>query len=256
MKTLGIIFAILSTSSCGNVDIDSAINGGVESFPHQYPFAVAVRSRNPIQGTLLCGGAIISRRAFLTAASCVARQLDIQVILGAQNINDPSETHQLTLPIDSSLLNIHPDWVSGQTTNDIATVFFPAQIGFFNHAINFVVLHTDPNEDLVGLYANTMGWGTECIGTNCPESNTLRDIQVRIYVNSECDHVGISQPSQMCAWNFTGGPCRGDWGNPLVIQRNGSPILVGIVETLGNLCRGVAIYTHISSFLPWIRDHM
>lgn len=251
-----IFFAILSISSCGNVGVDNAINGGVESFPHQFPFAVALRSRNPISGTLLCGGALVSRRAVLTSASCVARQLDIEVILGAHNIEDLNEPFQVRLPIDSNLLNIHPDYVNGETSNDIAIVYLPSPIGFFNHAINIVTLPTDPDEDIVGLDARTMGWGTECLGLNCPESGFLKNTQVRIYENFECDHVGISQPSQICAWNFTGGPCRGDWGNSLVLQRNGGHILIGLVETLGNLCRGVAIYSRISSFLPWIRENM
>lgn len=205
-KQLLIGLAIIVISS--SIEIDKAINAGTEATPHQFPFAVAVRTRNLSFSPRLCGAALISRNAACTTAFCVYGQMDGEVFLGAQNIADENEPLQVKMEISMKDVVIHPDFVSGQMSNDIAIVRLPASIAFFTHAINIISLATNPDE----IYdtATTMGWGSNCILPTCPELNVLRMIDVSVRPNSECNSLGLRSDSQLCASNIVGGPCRGN----------------------------------------------
>lgn len=254
---LKVIFVSLFASCmCKNINIENLIMGGGETLPNRYPFAVAVRSRNALFSPRLCGGALISRQSILTSAFCVDDQNDVQVFLGGHNIADSSEPFQVNIPIASNDVKIHPDFVRGQMSNDIAIIKLPAPIGFFNQAISPIAIASNSDESFLDSVATTMGWGSDCFLPTCVELNILRTIDVNVRPNSDCSSLGISQSSQICATNLAGGPCNGDQGSPLVINNNGNYLLIGLVETLGNLCRGPAVYTRITSFSLWIRENM
>ena len=206
-KKLLIGLSIIAVSC--TIDIVSTINTGSEATPHQFPFAVAVRTRNLSFSPRLCGAALISRNAVCTAAFCVYGQMDGQVILGAQNIADENEPFQVKMEIFMKDVVIHPDYVPGQMSNDIAIVRLPASIAFFTHAINIISLATNPDEFFDT--ATTMGWGSECILPTCPELNVLRMVDVSVRPNSECNNLGLTSDSQLCASNILGGPCRGNF---------------------------------------------
>lgn len=197
------------------MDIDSSINGGNDATPHQYPFAVAVRSRNVNFSPRLCGGALISRQAILTTAFCVYRQTDPEVFLGAHNLEDENEMFQVRMQINPQDVLVHESYVAGELTNDIAVLRMPAAIAFFNHAINLIALPSDPAEVFVNISSTTMGFGSSCLHISCPELNFLRTVEVFVRPDVECDHVGITSGTQLCVSNPLGGPCR---GNKLTIE--------------------------------------
>lgn len=204
-KELFIGLSVIAISS--SVDIVGTINTGTDATPHQFPFAVAVRTRNLSFSPRLCGGALISRQAVLSAAICVHEIIDGQVFLGAHNIADETEQFQVKMEIIMNNIFIHPDYRPGQMSHDIAVVRLPASIAFFTHAINIVALASNPDE--IFDSATTMGWGSNCILPTCPELNILRMIDVFVRPNSECNFLGLTQASQLCATNILGGPCRG-----------------------------------------------
>lgn len=251
MKILEIIIFLLPFA-IAIVDIEQTIAGGVVATPHQFPFAVAVTSRNVNLTPRLCGGSIISRQSILTAALCVHNQNEIVVILGSHNIANENEPFQVRFPIPQQDVRIHPAFVSGQTTNDIAILRLPAPIGFFNHAINLVNLPTDPQESFLNVAAITMGFGSECSQNNCAPINILKVIGINTRPNNECN----AQSTQICATNGSGGPCGSDEGGPMVVSENGTFVQIGIIRVLGNRCQGTATYIRITSFLPWIRQNL
>jgi len=250
-KILLIGLSIIANSL--TIEIDSTINTGTDATPHQFPFAVAVRTRH-FNSPILCGAALISRQAVVTAASCVYGHTDGQVFLGAHDIADETERFQVVMGFDMEAVAFHPDFRPGQMSNDIVVIRLPAPIAFFTHAVNIIGLATNPDE--VFDSATAMGWGSNCILQSCPELNVLRMIDVSVRPNSECNGQGLTSDSQLCATNILGGPCRGDEGGPLIIFRDGNFWLIGIIETLGGLCRGPAVYTRITSFVPWLIHHM
>jgi secreted trypsin-like serine protease len=251
MKILEIIF-FLPFASAIVVDIEQTIAGGVIATPHQFPFAVAITSRNINFSPRLCGGSIISRQSILTAAFCIYNQIDITVILGSHDIENENEPFQVRFTIPQQDVRTHPAFVSGQTTNDIAILRLPGPIGFFNHAINLVNLPADPQENFLNVVAITMGFGSECWQANCFPINILKVIGVNTRPSSECN----AQSTQMCATNQSGGPCGSDEGGPLVVSENGTFVQIGIIRMQGNRCQGAATYMRITNFLPWIRQNL
>jgi secreted trypsin-like serine protease len=250
MKILKILFLLPFASAI--VDFDQTIAGGLVATPHQFPFVVAVISRNINFSPRLCGGSIISRQSILTAAFCVHGQIDVTVILGVHDIANENEPFQVRFTIPQHDVRIHPAFVSGQTTNDIAIVRLPGPIGFFNHAINLVNLPTNPQESFLNVAAITMGFGAECWQANCFPINILKVVAVTTSPNNACN----AQSTQICATNQSGGPCASDEGGPMVVSENGTFIQIGIIRLPGNRCSGAATYMRITSFLSWIRENL
>lgn len=244
-----------SSAVSKNIAIDSNINAGSEATPHQFPFAVVVRSRNINFSPRLCGGALISRQSILTSAFCVFEQIDIEVFLGAHNL-EVNEPFQVRMPIPTQDVRIHPEFSRGSMISDLAILRLPSPIGFFNHAINLIAIPTNPDETFSDFSSTVIGWGSDCGLPTCLPSNILKQVEVFVRQNTECAGIGLTQSSQLCATSTLGGPCNGDWGGPQFITRNGNFLLIGIVQTVGNFCRGAAIYTRITSFIPWIRENM
>ena len=200
--------SLIATSTCLN--FDSLINGGNDATPHQFPFAVAVRTRNINYSPRLCGGALISRQAILTTGFCVYGQTDPEVFLGAHNLEDENEMFQVRMLINPQDIYVHESYKSGELMNDIAVVRLPAAIAFFNNAINMIAIPSDPAEVFVNISSTIMGFGSNCFHISCPELNVLRTIDVFVRPNVECDHVTTTDGTQLCVTNALGGPCRGN----------------------------------------------
>jgi secreted trypsin-like serine protease len=253
------ILLILHLSYAIYLDIDSAIMTGDETQPHQYPFAIAIRSTRtgPLRQMRQCGGSLISRVAVLTSAYCVSGIVDTTLFLGAHTIDDPLEQYQLKITLTPSSVRIHPSYIANQHTNDIAIVRIPTPIGFFNHAINIVFLPSNAGELFENEPAITMGYGADSWFTD--NLNRLMSANVETQANSECTTFAL-QSTQMCTTGT--GVCAGDDGGPLVISRNGQYMQVGIIQVinqggaLGSCRLGTLIYTRVNSFLDWIEANM
>ncbi|KAF2888817.1 hypothetical protein ILUMI_17355, partial [Ignelater luminosus] len=102
------------------------IVGGDEAIPHSHPHQVALFIKLSTT-TLFCGGTIISPRYILTAAHCMDKAKEVEVLLGAHNIRKEEPTQKR---IKSNKFIIHERWSSFFFRNDIALIELPEEIEF------------------------------------------------------------------------------------------------------------------------------
>ena len=106
----------------------------------------------------------------------------------------------------------------------------------------------------IGVMATTTGWGamTE-IG---PTSHVLREVDVPTISNEICKTRGFNvTESMLCAGGIEGkDACQGDDGGPLFVNKDGNPVVIGVVSW-GRGCGRVGlpgIYARISPARSWI----
>lgn len=261
ISLLFLIFLFINFSNGVYIDINKTVMNGDETQPHQYPFAVAIRSTltGVLRRTRQCGGSIISRLAILTSAYCVTNIVDTTVFLGAHTIEDPNERFQIKITLPVSSVIRHPGYVNNQFANDIAIIKLPTPIGFFNHAINLAYLPTSPSNAFINEPAITMGFGAD--SWFATPLNRLVSTNVDTIDNAACSPGFTLQSSQICT-NGLAGVCDGDDGGPLVIARGGEYLQIGIIQVASDgsalaACRlSTLVYTRVTSFLDWIEANM
>ena len=210
--------------------------------------------------TGLCGGSIIAPRVVLTAAHCVERTINIQVILGGHNINTVREVGQQRQTVRPAGYRIHAEYNPDSLANDIATLILPTEV-IYDKFIQPIVLPSgdELNELFVGDLATVSGWG-RFSDSNSATSTYLRFVSGNIISNDACRAVfrDMVIPSTVCTSTVGGrGGCNGDSGGPLTVQSNGTLIQVGIVSFGMRGCeRGFpAAFARVTSFVDWIAEN-
>merc|ERR1739845_240978 len=87
------------------------IVGGVEATPHEFPWQVGLFFNG-----YFCGGSIISEKYILTAAHCADGVYSHEVVIGAHEIRDSSNTI-----INAYGPTVHPEWDSFSLSNDLVS---------------------------------------------------------------------------------------------------------------------------------------
>lgn len=114
---------------------------------YKFPFHAAVVSELPF-GRALCSGSLISRRAILTAASCVAGATSVYFHLGARDMNI-EERYHARFEVDGSNIRLHPRYARQHRVlvNDVAIIRLPNPIAFFPTGVNVVALPLEADLD-------------------------------------------------------------------------------------------------------------
>lgn len=237
------------------------INGDIAG-RHDFPFKVALISEMSF-GPSLCGASLISRWSVLTSGHCVFGSSSTVIILGGSDLNNPNERFQARITVQSTNYRIHPDFSEWFFRSDIAIVRFNAPIAMFHEAVNIVQLPTNDmvNNWFENVNAVVMGFGrySDALPNN---ANILRFVEVTTISNVACS---VRFPYQtdathICAVGDGGRNfCGGDEGAPLVINQNGEYMQIAVASfhsTAGCGTSLPAVYTRITSFLPWIRQNM
>lgn len=162
--------------------------------------------------TGLCGGSIIAPRVVLTAAHCVERTTNIQVILGGHNINTIREVGQQRQTVQPSGYRMHAQYNSESLANDIATLILPNEV-IYDQFIQPSVLPTgaELNNLFVGDLATVSGWG-RISDSSSATSTYLRFVSGNIISNDACRAVfrDMLLPSNVCTSTTGGrGGCNG-----------------------------------------------
>ncbi|XP_060030140.1 cathepsin G-like [Erinaceus europaeus] len=222
------------------------IIGGREARPHSHPYMAYLRIQAPV-GTVSCGGFLVREDFVLTAAHCHGSS--IVVTLGAHDIGAQERTQQ-RIPVSQAIR--HPDYNQEEFQNDIMLLKLQRRARR-NSAVRPVSLPTTRNTLRPGTRCSVAGWGL--VGLN-RRTEKLHEVQLQIESNQECNQrfSFFNLQTQICVGDSRErkSAFRGDSGGPLVCNR----VAQGIVSYGSSVGIPPAVFTRISSFMPWIKRTM
>ncbi|XP_055346398.1 phenoloxidase-activating factor 2-like [Paramacrobiotus metropolitanus] len=222
----------------------------------EYPWMAAILKTDL---NYVCGGALIDARIVLSAAHCVAKvkNEDLIVRLGEYDVSETTEPPYQDIHVKRVI--IHADYHSGTLRNDIALLILDQPAAMTSY-IRPVCL--PPIVDFTGMMCTVTGWGKN--NPTGQYSNVLKEVDVPIMTNDQCQ--GILRTSQelgpifnlhnsfLCAGTLGKDACAGDGGSPLVCKVDGVYRLAGLVSWGINCGQFPGVYTRISNFVPWIMN--
>jgi len=254
---------VSSDCFCGLAQRSTRIVGGTITEINEYPWQVGLVSKN--SDRVWCGGSLINDQWVLTAAHCTAGEStrSMQILLGEHDYESDTEADS----VRSNIAQIvdHPNYNSRTLNNDYSLVKLAQPIIFADHPhIRPICLPEDDSEDFNDMLATVTGWGTTSSGGSL--SNELREVEVEVISNSECDNKYPNEDItqyMLCAGVPQGGKdsCQGDSGGPLVSAGTGDGETPGEnyehigVVSWGYSCadaRYPGVYARTSKRLSWI----
>ncbi|XP_054747777.1 coagulation factor VII-like isoform X1 [Anastrepha obliqua] len=242
------------------------VYGGVEVARGQFPWLTAIYKKDTDALSFKCGGSLVSRRTVISAAHCFRRLRAEQIVLyfGRYDLESYSEDGIESRNVDK--LIIHPEYENDKPNADIALLQIEP-IDKFSRYIQPICLWSETTESslIVGRTATVVGWGYE--GKRDQDISPLPKM-VDVTVVSKQDCLSSSAAFQqlvtdntICAGNRDGtGPCMGDSGGGLMVQRNGRWVLRGIVS-VGQSSRQhcnlyeYVVYCDMAKYVTWVRQN-
>jgi len=242
-------------SNCGVSSVgekQGRVVGGQEARPNEFPFIVTLETGS---GFVFCGGSILNSRWIITAAHCVVFNPPSAVFVRVGQHDIRSNAGTTRYAIEDILIN---GWIFNPD-QDIALLRTTQPIQF-NNNVQPVCPPPEPVGSYVGESSYTIGWGN--LQNGGPAAQTLQYIIMPIVTNQYCAQqttgFGLRAPTskEICAGETPNptngvGPCNGDSGGPLALNRNGRYHLVGIVSW-GYNCIAPGVYGRVSEFMDWI----
>lgn len=233
----------------------SMVNGEVVSSPGEFPFVALLM--NDLLSDPRCGGTLVADRWVLTAAHCVNGGLaPTMVELHRADYRKPAHLEK-AVARSVELIIPHPKFKEDGWLYDLALLKL-------NHPVSEVqpVALDDGTQSWAGANATALGWGAQDVACTAYDS-LLRRGDVEIIGDESCVQASggaeyFSHDLTMCAgrrlsnanWIHLG--C-GDSGGPLLVEKNGRWILVGVVSW-ANDGNHHDIFMRTSGSLAWIRQ--
>ncbi|KAJ6640581.1 Chymotrypsin-2 [Pseudolycoriella hygida] len=256
-KSINVIVIYLSLLAFGDCkvlghqgELESRITGGNTAPQGAFPFQVSLRSTS---NTHFCGGALISDRWVLTAASCVYNKQPSQllIVIGADSIWDGTI-------YGCENITKHERFDSNELINDIAVVKTSREVLNSTFvAPTFYYRYTTS----CSVVMATSGWGdTEAGGALYLQylnvttiSNFGCKVALSTYEPAKNIELSTSTSQQICVYgtyNSGSSVCNGDKGGPLF--RSLSRVVTGILS-YGTCTEKIpAIYTSVGYYQAWI----
>ncbi|KAK2906955.1 hypothetical protein Q8A67_005940 [Cirrhinus molitorella] len=234
MSLLWHITCLLLLNSCTpGFSMQHGIVGGKVSAPHSRPYMVYIRDK---LRKATCGGFLVREDYVMTAAHCKLSHL--MVYLGVNDTNFLPDGIEVD-PIP------HPKFSMKTGDHDIMLLKLktPATL---NKTVSIITFPKTENEE-ISKDCTVMGWGWQDYHHESP-SSVLKEESVTLIDSANC-----GMADALCTEGSTG-PARGDSGGPLVC----GGVAQGIVSFYQKQKNGdhLAVYTHISHYLPWIHHTM
>jgi len=232
--------------ACGipNAQPDKIV-GGVEATPHEFPWQVGL-----FFDGYFCGGTIISEKYILTAAHCADGVYSHEVVIGAHEIRDSSNTI-----INAYGPTVHPEWDSFSLSNDLAILELETEIDWAEFGDNASPNCLASSGDFSGQTALVSGWGLDSDSASSI-SPVLRKVEAPVMSQSECESYWGNLNEGIVCINTEGGhsSCNGDSGGPLSIPGS-------VYEQIGIVSFGSAAgceigapagFSEVAKYIDWI----
>merc|ERR1712241_648713 len=221
------------------------IVGGVEATPHEFPWQVGLFFNG-----YFCGGSIISEKYILTAAHCADGVYSHEVVIGAHEIRDSSNTI-----INAYGPTVHPEWDSFSLSNDLAILELETEIDWAEFGDNASPNCLASSGDFSGQTALVSGWGLDSDSASSI-SPVLRKVEAPVMSQSECESYWGNLNEGIVCINTEGGhsSCNDDSGGPLSIPGS-------VYEQIGIVSFGSAAgceigapagFSEVAKYIDWI----
>ncbi|TWW69408.1 Testisin [Takifugu flavidus] len=259
-----LISVIVMIHQAGGAEMKSSIVGGQDAPPGRWPWMAHLNITSDGVEKWRCGGTILNSEWVLTAAHCWVTQPPpdtrrSMVWIGSHSLRKASARYMAVLYFIP-----HPDFkvTHNGYVNDLALVKLKKKITFSRDVAPVRL----PNlTDTFSPSANCwiVGWGN--VGTDVPLPNpeTLQQLQLPIVLQSVCkEKYPELTDSMLCAGDMSGGkgPCKGDYGGPLMCYGDSGFVQVGIMSygSQGGcaLPGQPGVYTQVSKYLRYINDYI
>lgn len=172
---------------------------------------------------------------------------------------------QGTKLVDAAIVVTHPDYMKGMDATydaDIAVIVMTKSVKYTEY-IRPICLWKGEDESLVNQEGWVVGWGRDENGqtvTPEPRRTITPIVSDSMCLRSSDTFRYITSNRTFCAGKRDGtGPCNGDSGSGLAIQRHNRWTLKGLVslavlDTDKNICNlnEYVVYTDVVKFMEWI----
>jgi secreted trypsin-like serine protease len=222
---------VAAPAAIGSADGDRII-GGSPASPGEYPaqgFLQISTDADPTNFEAECGGTLLGRLRFLTAAHCVAGSTpaDLRIYLGDVDLTPPNTGTFFNVAV----IDIHSGYDDASNRNDLAMLTLAAPAPFEPLR---VVRTNESARWAGGTPATIIGWGTTQPGDPNSFSNVLLEANVPLIGDEQCtgQYGSDFDPNTMvCAWDGSHDTCQGDSGGPLMVPNPaGGFILAGVTS--------------------------
>ena len=243
------------------------IIGGTDAKEGEVPWQAGLL----LGGKLECGGAIVSRRAIVTAAHCLKYPAsNYTVVVG--RLGAPSQKPECQQQnFLATAFFPHPDYQPNTLSNDLAIVSIASVFGQGVQWTSSVLPLCLPAPGSAGIQASPpLLWkeGEEGLvtgyGLTMEEGEPARTLQkaaVPVVPRAQCAAaykawINVDPITQFCAGGSQSGTdaCTGDSGGPLAASAGGRFYLAGVVS-FGKGCGRKdfpGVYTRVEPYLPWL----
>ncbi|XP_072948034.1 venom serine protease-like [Epargyreus clarus] len=244
-----------TTCQCGYRRMNRIV-GGSPTKPNEFTMmaGIAYVGQN-VQGSIRCGGVIITNQHILTAAHCVSQRpySSLAVIVGEHDVSTGNDT-DYTQGFRVSSYVIHPDYNEDTLENDIAIIKIQGTIVFSEYVGPVCLPFKYASASFAGETVTMLGWGTSMPGG--PKYDVLQMVNVDVTTQAKCQSVySTLKPTQICTYTPGKDACQDDSGGPVLYtdKTNGRLYSAGIIS-YGRFCASgyPGVNTRVTAFLNFI----